>query len=327
MGNIDNRSAYGDFTQRRIGMTGRLTASRLLGSVMKRRKNFQHPDQLELGLLFEGGGNNAMGTSAGDDRPGTGTGSETDVAAGPESVEPQTQDQRDKQDKQRRPRRKRNVQNEGEPEFALMREFAWQASAPASLPGLLPDPAEAASETESAAGMELIPEFAAHGPDSSQPDENPEPGIQEPRLWSDETWTVRIITHEAGSGWAAEIHRTGESEPVLVCPWEVDREKNPRPLDGSAFDMLVKTAIDMRRRQERQLQAMLHKSVTVQTRSALITVTLDIVPDEDDSHALLAATDDTGTQLAEVRVAPGFKLSQRVASAWVDSGYRKIQRV
>lgn len=296
---------------------------------MKRRKTFQHPDQLELGLLFEGGENPAVGASAGDVRPESGTRSEADVLAGPESVEPQTQDKQDKQDKQRKPRRKRNVQTEGEPEFALMREIGWQASTPASLPGLAPDQTQAESvpETESASGMELKTESAAPGPESPEPAENLESVIQEPRLWSDETWTVRIVTHEAGSGWAAEIHRNGESEPVLVCPWEVDREKNPRSLDGSGFDMLIKTAIDMRRRQERQLQAMLHKSVTVQTRSALITVTLDIVPDEDDSHALLAATDDTGTQLAEVRVAPAFKLSQRVASAWVDSGYRKIERV
>lgn len=300
---------------------------------MKRRKTFQHPDQLELGLLFEAGGNAPMDFSSNDEQAACAAGSGTGPASEP--AEPHKQDKQDKQDKQNkqdkqpRRRRRRAAPTESEPEFAQMHEMGWQALELPSLPGPLADEAEAAFESEAVSEPQASPEAAPAAPEleSSEPADTSEPGMQEPRLWSDGTWTVRIITHEAGGGWAAEIHKSGESEAALVCPWEVDREKNPRPLDGSAFDMLVKTAVDMRRRQERQLLAMLHKSVTVQTRSALITVTLDIVPDEDDAHALLAATDDTGTQLAEVRVAPGFKLSQRVATAWVDSGYRKVERV
>jgi hypothetical protein len=54
-----------------------------------------------------------------------------------------------------------------------------------------------------------------------------------------------------------------------------------------------------------------------------IEVTLDIVPDEDDAHALLAATDADGAELAQVRVAANFRLNPASASAWIDGGFAK----
>ena len=54
-------------------------------------------------------------------------------------------------------------------------------------------------------------------------------------------------------------------------------------------------------------------------------VTLDIVPDEDDPYAILAAFDPYGEELAKVRVAPTFKLSVTSATTWIDNGYRKPQ--
>ena len=54
-----------------------------------------------------------------------------------------------------------------------------------------------------------------------------------------------------------------------------------------------------------------------------IAVTLDIVPDEDDPHALLAAADADGEALAQVRVAAGFKLNATSALAWIDDEFRK----
>ncbi|MDO9216888.1 MAG: hypothetical protein Q7U14_06420, partial [Lacisediminimonas sp.] len=54
-----------------------------------------------------------------------------------------------------------------------------------------------------------------------------------------------------------------------------------------------------------------------------IDVTLDIVPDEDDPYALLSAHDESGSQLAQVRVSPAFKLSVTSASAWIDGGFPK----
>ena len=54
-----------------------------------------------------------------------------------------------------------------------------------------------------------------------------------------------------------------------------------------------------------------------------VEVTLDIVPDDYEPHALLAACDAAGEEIARVRVAPNFKLNLASASAWIDDGFRK----
>jgi hypothetical protein len=100
-------------------------------------------------------------------------------------------------------------------------------------------------------------------------------------------------------------------------------KKNPKPLDVSAFNTLVKTASEVRRRHEQQLHAMLHKNITVNAPSGRIRVTLDIVPDEDDPHALLGAHEADGALLAQVRVGPEFKLNLSSAQAWINDDFRK----
>lgn len=148
--------------------------------------------------------------------------------------------------------------------------------------------------------------------------------VQEPRLWRDDGWTARVIKNEDDEGWAVEMIKDGESEPALVGPWTMGRDKkNPKPLDAPAFHTLVKTASEVLRRHEQQLHAKLHKSVTVDVEMATYSITLDIVPDEDDPYALLTAHDTEGAQLAQVRVAPGFKLSRDNARAWVEGGFRR----
>ena len=52
-------------------------------------------------------------------------------------------------------------------------------------------------------------------------------------------------------------------------------------------------------------------------------VTLDIVPDEFDPHALLAAQDEFGDPVAQVKVRPDFKLTMASASAWIEAEFRK----
>ena len=52
-------------------------------------------------------------------------------------------------------------------------------------------------------------------------------------------------------------------------------------------------------------------------------MTLDIVPDEFDPHALLAAQDEFGEPLAQVKVRPDFKLTRASAAAWVEADYAK----
>ena len=146
----------------------------------------------------------------------------------------------------------------------------------------------------------------------------------EARLWCDDGWTARVIKNEDDEGWAVAMCKDGESEPALVGPWTMGRDKkNPKPLDAAAFGTLVKTASEVLRRHEQQLHAMLHRNVVVNTRSATLTVTLDIVPDEDDPYALLAAQDEDGVQLAQVRVRANYKLNRETALAWIESEFRK----
>ena len=151
--------------------------------------------------------------------------------------------------------------------------------------------------------------------------------VTEPRLWINNGWMARVVKNEDDEGWAVEMYKDGEVEPALVGPWTMGRDKkNPKPLDVSAFHTLVKTASEVIRRHEQHLHAMYHKNLSVDTASGRIRVSLDIVPDEDDPHALLAAHDAFGEQLAEVRVAPGFKLSATSATAWIDDEFRKPAR-
>jgi hypothetical protein len=157
----------------------------------------------------------------------------------------------------------------------------------------------------------------------SAPDQTDD-AIHEDRLWRDDGWTARVIKNEDDDGWAVEMIKDGEAEPALVGPWTMGRDKkNPKPLDAGAFRTLVKTASEVLRRHEQQLHAMLHKSFVVSARGEEVTVTLDIVPDEDDPYADLKAFDAFGAQLAQVRVSAGFKLSKTSAEAWVESEFQK----
>lgn len=148
--------------------------------------------------------------------------------------------------------------------------------------------------------------------------------IQEPRLWTGDGWTARVIKNEDDDGWAVAMIKDGEPEPALVGPWTMGRDKkNPKPLDGNAFSTLVKTASEFVRRHEQQLHASLHQSIEVTAHSVRVTVSLDIVPDEDNPHALLSAQDEGGQELAQVRVAASFKLSRASATAWAEGGFPK----
>ena len=100
-------------------------------------------------------------------------------------------------------------------------------------------------------------------------------------------------------------------------------KKNPKPLDINAFHTLVKTASEFVRRHEQQLHAGLHQSVTVTAASGRVTVTLDIVPDEDNPYAMLSARDEGGVMLADIRVAANFKLTRASAERWAARNYER----
>ena len=161
--------------------------------------------------------------------------------------------------------------------------------------------------------------------ESSEAD--PHAPINEPTLWRDDGWTARVTKNEDDDGWAVEMIKQGHAEPALTGPWTMGRDKkNPKPLDPPAFHTLVKTANEVLRRHEQQLQSRLHKQVRVDApegSEGRITVALDIVPDDDDPYAVLSATDEAGASLASVRVAADYRLNEASASAWVANGFRK----
>jgi hypothetical protein len=148
--------------------------------------------------------------------------------------------------------------------------------------------------------------------------------IHEPRLWAQKGWTARVVKNEDDDGWAVEMTPDGQAEPALIGPWTMGRDKkNPKPLDINAFNTLVKTASEVVRRHEQHLEATLHKKLTVTNNNQQIIVALDIVLDEDDPHALLSASDLDGTELAQIKVKPDFKLNSNSAHSWIDSEYAK----
>lgn len=148
--------------------------------------------------------------------------------------------------------------------------------------------------------------------------------VHEPRLWSDERWTARVIKNEDDDGWAVAMTLHGEAEPALVGPWTMGRDKkNPKPLDVSAFNTLVKTASEVLRRHEQQLHAQLNKSVAVTVQGRRLRVALSIVPDDEGARATLSATDDLGEELARVPVPPTFRLTTASATAWAEGDFER----
>ncbi len=146
--------------------------------------------------------------------------------------------------------------------------------------------------------------------------------VQEPRLWQGNGWTAKVIKNEDDEGWAVAMIKDGEPEPALVGPWTMGRDKkNPKPLDTSAFNTLVKTASEVLRRHEQQLHAQLHKNVIIFANGEELKITLDIIPDDEHPYAMLSAFDLSGEQLARVRVRPDYKFSPAKASEWVEAGY------
>ena len=148
--------------------------------------------------------------------------------------------------------------------------------------------------------------------------------IHEDRLWSDGQWTARVIKNEDDDGWAVAMHLDGATEPALVGPWTMGRDKkNPKPLDTAAFNTLVKTAREVIRRSEQQLHAQLNKNVTLTVDGQRLRVALVIVPDEEGATASLSAVNAFDEELARVPAPPTFKLNVESAQAWVASGFAR----
>jgi hypothetical protein len=148
------------------------------------------------------------------------------------------------------------------------------------------------------------------------------PSEQDAKRWHADGWTARVIKNEDDDGWAVEMTCDGQSEPSLVGPWTMGRDKkNPKPLDSFAFHTLVKTANEILARHAQQRRAQLHRDVTtVLEGGERVRVDLDIVPDEDDPHAILTVRDAAGEIVSQGRVAASFKLNAASARRFIEGG-------
>lgn len=166
--------------------------------------------------------------------------------------------------------------------------------------------------------------MSGHTSESSSSTAGDRNKAQDPRLWRADGWTARVIKNEDDEGWAVEMTRDGDPEPALVGPWTMGRDKkNPKPLDGAAFTVLIKTASEVLLRHEQQRRAALFKSFAVTSpQRGLLQVSLELIPDEDDPHAVLTAVDAAGAEQAQKRVPVSFRLSSASAARWVADDFR-----
>ena len=158
-------------------------------------------------------------------------------------------------------------------------------------------------------------------------DAGTEAEIKEPTYWRKNGWSARVIKNEDDDGWAVEIRKAGMSEPALISPWVMGRDKkNPKPFDEPSFATFVKTASEVLGRAQRQQEAALTRKVAVAWDGLWYNVVLTIIPDEYDPHAILTAIDDAGTTVATCRVAAQFSLTRDVANKWAQGGFAPMQR-
>lgn len=153
--------------------------------------------------------------------------------------------------------------------------------------------------------------------------ESDEDETSDPRRWKKLGWIARVIRNEDDAGWAVSMTRVGDSEPALISPWTMGRDKvSPKPLDHGDFATLVKGATDVLRRHADALRDALHRSITCSTDSGQrLRADLDIQPDEDDPHARLAIFDvATGEELRSGRVPAATKLTSAAALRFLRSG-------
>jgi hypothetical protein len=147
--------------------------------------------------------------------------------------------------------------------------------------------------------------------------------VMEPTLWKKNGWIARVIKNEDDEGWAVSMTRVGDSEPALVAPWTMGRDKrNPKPLDQGAFTTWVKTASEVLRRHAAAARERLHRTLSFAGDGGQrLRADLDIAEDEDDPHAILAVFDErSGELVGRGRVSPSFKLTAQAILAFVRGG-------
>jgi hypothetical protein len=139
--------------------------------------------------------------------------------------------------------------------------------------------------------------------------------IMEPTHWVSRGWRAKVVKNEDDEGWAVEMYRVGDSEPALVGPWTMGRDKkNPKPLNPKDFSTLVKTASEFLDRAAAAQRNALHRSTDLIVDGVRYRVDLDIAADEDDPHAIVSLVDAQSDEvLRRQRVAPNWKLTSKSA--------------
>ena len=97
----------------------------------------------------------------------------------------------------------------------------------------------------------------------------------------------------------------------------------PPPPDEAAFETLVRSSRQMAEPVEpRRAGGRPLRSVSVTVRGRQWEVSLRLVPDEYEPHALLTAHDELGEQVAEERVVADFRLTEGVARSWIEGDFQ-----
>ncbi|MBL8619462.1 MAG: hypothetical protein JNM72_27875 [Deltaproteobacteria bacterium] len=141
--------------------------------------------------------------------------------------------------------------------------------------------------------------------------------------WSGKGWHAEVIVAEDGEGWAVELRRDGDEDPVLVSPWTMGRnKKDPKPLNEPDFAALVKAARDFLSRAEAQARAATRKVLQItDAEGAPIKVIFEMVGDEDEPRGLLRALDAAGRPIAQEEVEPNFPFQRPRLEAWARRGF------
>ena len=145
----------------------------------------------------------------------------------------------------------------------------------------------------------------------------------DPRMWQKAGWIARIIRSEDGDGWAASMTRPGDSDPALVTPWVMGRDKvNPKPLDHSGFATLLKGVTEVLQRHHDANRARMHRSITcLDANGHRVRADFDIQLDEDDPHALVTIIDElSGDTVRTGRASTGWKLSEANVQKFIRTG-------
>ncbi len=141
--------------------------------------------------------------------------------------------------------------------------------------------------------------------------------------WSGKGWTAQVVPNEDGGGWALSMTRDGNTEPTLVVPWVMGRnKKDPKPLNKSDFVTQVKAAQDFLTRRQTQRRAANRTSKdVVGDNGEWVRVIFEIIPDEFEPEAQLIALDRAKEELARVSCPLSLKLTREVALAWVNNDF------